>query len=98
MLTLPLNEIDKQEALRYMGCPGAPDASLLAVVSDCEEKLRRAVLPGVVYRVLPLCRENGVLSAGGMVLAGEDIARHLAECDRIILMAATFLADRKSVV
>ena len=35
MLTLPLNEIDKQEALRYMGCPGAPDASLLAVVSDC---------------------------------------------------------------
>lgn len=58
MLTLPLNEIDKQEALRYMGCPGAPDASLLAVVNDCEEKLRRAILPGVVYRVLPLCRET----------------------------------------
>ena len=98
MLTLPLNEIDKQEALRYMGCPGAPDASLLAVVSDCEEKLRRAVLPGVVYRVLPLCRENGVLSAGGMVLAGEDIARHLAECDRIILMAATLSGQADQLI
>lgn len=81
-----------------MGCPGAPDASLLAVVSDCEEKLRRAVLPGVVYRVLPLCRENGVLSAGGMVLAGEDIARHLAECDRIILMAATLSGQADQLI
>lgn len=69
-----------------------------AVVNDCEEKLRRAILPGVVYRVLPLCRENGVLSAGGMVLAGEDIARHLAECDRIILMAATLSGQADQLI
>ena len=98
MLTLPLNEIDKQEALRYMGCPGEPDAALLAVVSDCEEKLRRAVLPRVIYRVLPLSRENGALSAGGMVLSGEDIARHLAECDRIILMAATLSGQADQLI
>lgn len=98
MLTLPLNEIDKQEALRYMGCPGEPDAALLAVVSDCEEKLRRAVLPRVIYRVLPLSRENGVLSAGGMVLSGEDITRHLAECDRIILMAATLSGQADQLI
>lgn len=89
MLTLPLEAIDKQEALRYMGCPAEPDETLRTVVDTCEQQLRRTVQPRVVYRVLPLCREAGTLSAGGMQLTGEDIARHLAECDRMLLMAAT---------
>ena len=32
MLTLPLEAIDKQEALRYMGCPAEPDETLRTVV------------------------------------------------------------------
>lgn len=53
MLTLPLEEIDKQEALRYMGCPAEPDKALRTIVDTCEQQLRRTVQPRVVYRVLP---------------------------------------------
>ena len=90
MLTLPLEEIDKQEALRYMGCPAEPDKALRTIVDTCEQQLRRTVLP--------LCREAGTLSAGGMQLTGEDIARHLAECDRMILMAATLSGQADQLI
>ena len=98
MLTLPLEEIDKQEALRYMGCPAEPDKALRTIVDTCEQQLRRTVQPRVVYRVLPLCREAGTLSAGGMQLTGEDIARHLAECDRMLLMAATLSGQADQLI
>ena len=98
MLTLPLEAIDKQEALRYMGCPAEPDETLRTVVDTCEQQLRRTVQPRVVYRVLPLCREAGTLSAGGMQLTGEDIARHLAECDRMLLMAATLSGQADQLI
>ena len=98
MLTLPLEAIDKQEALRYMGCPAEPDEALQTVVDTCEQQLRRTVQPRVVYRVLPLCREAGTLSAGGMQLTGEDIARHLAECDRMLLMAATLSGQADQLI
>ena len=52
----------------------------------------------MVYRVLSLCREAGTLSAGGMQLTGEDIARHLAECDRMILMAATLSGQADQLI
>ena len=98
MLTLPLEAIDKQEALRYMGCPAEPDEALRTVVDTCEQQLRRTVQPRVVYRVLPLWREAGTLSAGGMQLTGEDIARHLAECDRMLLMAATLSGQADQLI
>ena len=98
MLTLPLEAIDKQEALRYMGCPAKPDEALRTVVDTCEQQLRRTVQPRVVYRVLPLWREAGTLSAGGMQLTGEDIARHLAECDRMLLMAATLSGQADQLI
>ena len=47
MLTLPLEEIDKQEALRYMGCPAEPDKALRTIVDTCEQQLRRTVQPRV---------------------------------------------------
>ena len=89
MLSIPLNPIDQREALRYMGCPEAPDDTLRAVMERCEAQLRKTVHPGVVFRVLPLCREDGTLSAGGLALTGEDIAKLLEGCDRVLLMAAT---------
>ena len=98
MLTLPLEAIDKQEALRYMGCPAEPDEALRTVVDTCEQQLRRTVQPRVVYRVLPLYREAGTLSAGGIQLTGEDIARHLAECDRMLLMAATLSGQADQLI
>ena len=42
MLTLPLEAIDKQEALRYMGCPAEPDETLRTVVDTCEQQLSKS--------------------------------------------------------
>ena len=45
MLTLPLEAIDKQEALRYMGCPAEPDEALRTVVDTCEQQLPELCFP-----------------------------------------------------
>ncbi len=89
MLSLPLEPIDRTEALRYMGWHGEPDKAIAALLHDCEQQLRAVVSPKMIYRVLPLTRENSGLSAGTLSLPGSDIARLLTDCDRILLMAAT---------
>ncbi|MFR6587323.1 MAG: hypothetical protein ACLUSL_05790 [Ruminococcus sp.] len=53
MLSISLNPIDQREALRYMGCPEAPDDTLRAVMERCEAQLRKTVHPGVVFRCCP---------------------------------------------
>lgn len=98
MLSLPLESIDRAEALRYMGWQSEPDAAFSALVDDCEQQLRKAVHPMMTYRLLPLERKENALSAGVLPLPGRDIARHLEGCDRILLMAATLSGQADQLI
>lgn len=98
MLSLPLESIDRAEALRYMGWQSEPDAAFSALVDDCEQLLRKAVHPMMTYRLLPLERKENALSAGEIPLPGRDIARHLEGCDRILLMAATLSGQADQLI
>lgn len=89
MLSLPLLPVCREEALRYMGWRGEPDEAFSRLIDDCEQQLRKAVQPRVIYRVLPLTAENGILTAGTLSLPGADITKHLEGCRQILLMAAT---------
>lgn len=88
---LTLKNINKSEALRYMGQHGKPSESLIKVVDECEKKLLETVRPNFVFRVFDLnFSENGVEVCGSsLVLKGNDVRNHLEGCKRAVLMCAT---------
>lgn len=94
---LSLGSINREEALRYMGFMGyTPDESLMSRIDALEQELIRTAVPRLVWRTEDIIRENGVLSAGGVVLRGKAIEEHLEGCDQAVFMAATLSigADR----
>ncbi len=74
--------IDRDNALRYMGCRGEVPDSLSAIISECERELCRVMTPRCIYSV------NNKSDLSG-VLAGNDVNEHLEGCDRVIVFAAT---------
>lgn len=78
---LPL-ELDRAQALRYMGCFTEPDEATAALLQKAETALRGAAQPRAVWlecalRDLPL--EN----------TGHDLGRHLRDCEKAVLLAVT---------
>lgn len=89
-----LESADFRQAFRYMGMHGEPDVNMLTLAEKCEKRLLAAILPRYVYRVCPITfTPEGVRCEGSMLLLrGKDIASHLAECRRVILLCATLSA------
>lgn len=87
--------IDRALALRYMGVRGEPDERLSALVDECEEELLKAARPRFVWRVFDIERSEGEISLSGcgFSLLGSDIARHLENCPKAAVIAATLSAD-----
>lgn len=98
MLSLNLQPVNREEALRYMGfSTQQPDECFLRRLDSCEKLLLQQVQPRFVYRAEALNRHaDGSLSAGGLTLSGTAIAEHLKDCTHVIFMAATLSvqADR----
>lgn len=87
-------EINREEALRYMGHKAEPDERLAAVMDECEAGLLACAKPRRVWRVFDVIRENGELSLSGcgFHLEGDDIARHISGCDKAAVLAVTLSA------
>ena len=88
-----LTGIDREEMLRYLRYGGG------AIPEDTEEALRRgeerllkAARPRAVWRVFPY-RPGEPLPGTGFVPEGEDLRTFLADCDEVILLAATLGAE-----
>lgn len=88
-------EINRAEALRYMGHHAEPDERLSAVMDECEAGLLACAAPRYVWRVFDVVRENGELSLSGcdFPLVGEDIAKHIDGCDKAAVLAVTLSAS-----
>ena len=87
---LTLENIDRAETLRYMGFHGSiPDKRFLERIDVMEKELIRTAVPRFVWKSEPLVSDGDVLSAGGVILAGNDIKAHLEECTHAVFMAAT---------
>ncbi len=71
----------RNEALRYLGYKGEPD-SQTALLLDRAEKELSAVNPAFCCRIVEK-------SECGMLLQGNDIRKHLSDCERVIIFAAT---------
>ena len=87
-----LQPIDRNEALRYLGCKdGTDNEQMLAMLDSCEKQLLKAASPKYLYAVYPISfTDDGVrISDSNIILKGNSAAAHLKNCDRIVLMCAT---------
>ncbi len=81
----------KNEALRYLGYKGAPDEQTMTLLSEAEKALKSTVKPSFCWRVLKKteCEQ---------ILIGNDISKHLENCERVIVFAATLGAEADRLI
>ena len=91
-MSITLTEINKSEAIRFMGYgKSKPDEVTLRNINECEKALLEAIKPEYVYRIFNISHaENSVKILGtSLELTGKDICRHLKDCDKAALLAVT---------
>ena len=79
---IELLSVDRKQAYRYMGLHSEPDEQMLKLAEDCEKKLLSAVKPRYCYKIFAKQNLN-------QILIGEDIQKHLENCNQVILFCAT---------
>jgi hypothetical protein len=86
----------REEALRYMGYRGqAMTPELEARLDEAVARCLKLIKPAAVWREFAIERTGAGLALVGtvLVLPGKSIARHLENCGRAVLMAATLGLD-----
>ena len=82
-----LGQLDKNEALRYMGHRGEDiDEQLDKLITKCEKEVLSCVKPRFVYKVCDISREEkGILVKDtNLFLTGNSIKKHLDGCDEAV--------------
>lgn len=82
-------KIDEAEVLRLMGCEGAEEASLLAIVREASAELLSVIEPAYTARNFKLLIEGESLSFGKMTLKSKALCDFLQGCEELVLFAAT---------
>lgn len=96
-----IEKINRAEALRYMGCASSNvDSNVLAIVEDCEKELLSSIKPKYVYKFFDIIHlDEGIeLCETNTVFTGRDIANHLRECNRAVLLCATLSVEADKVI
>ncbi len=84
--------IDRREVLRYLGYrKGQPLGGVLPLLEEAEQLFQQLSQPRFVTGTFDLQKTPAGISLVGttLVLPGVDIAAHLSQCQRGILLAAT---------
>lgn len=87
-----LDNINKSEAMRYMGLGSSiPDKPISDIIDKCETELLNSIRPLYTYGIFNLSfSDNGiVLENTPLVLTGNAIKKHLKGCSKVVLLAAT---------
>ncbi len=94
-MTSEITQINRAEALRYMGYTEEPDARISAVIDECEQELLNEARPQYVWRVFSIIRSGHelYLSDCDFMLEGKDIAEHLRGCDKAAVLCSTLSSD-----
>ena len=92
-----LTDIDPAEALRYLGCKGAPPEELLRDVQRCRARLLDYARPRLVWKRFTRL-PDGRLEGTDWTPEGADIAAHLLGCPQVVLLAATLGAETETLI
>lgn len=99
MTMLKLEQIDREQALRYMAYKGgAISETALAELEECEKKLLETVRPVFVYRVFRIKGLYPLELENGPVFEGNDISAHLEGCEYAAVFAVTIGADVDALI
>ncbi len=90
-----IESINIDEALRYMGYKDNIDIeNIRDIICSCEKKLLSSAEPRYCYKIADIERSDKItVKNTDLMLAGKSISSHLAECQKVILLAAT-LSDK----
>lgn len=83
-----LTQINKNEALLYMGCRGEITPELDAQTDECIKLILETAKPRLVYRIFEI-NPDGSLGSSGFTPAGNSISELLKDCKRAVLFACT---------
>lgn len=83
--------VNKQDIVRYLGYgKNQPDEVVMAQINECVTELLRISEGKTVNRVFPLKHlSESELMLGELIIHSEKLCKHLRNCDRAILFAAT---------
>ena len=92
---MKLDDINKEEAFRYLGYGTMlPDEQTMMIADDCEKRLLSVIDAKYIYRYFKINRADStekelVLDGTSFRLCGSSIVSHLEGCDGAVLFAAT---------
>lgn len=89
---IQLDNLNMQEALRYLGSGGqTPDDAFMALMKDCEKTVLAQARPRYVYRIFDIreCEEGVCAEGTDFILRGNSIKKHLKGCEKAAFFAAT---------
>lgn len=95
-----LESISKKEAARYMGVHGEPNKNVAELLDKAELLVRNSVYPKYVYRETTVEQFDGGVKLGAVasLLTGNDVKKHLAGCERAVILAATLSSEADKLI
>lgn len=94
----PLLKIDAKETRRYAGLMKAKDFSEEKIEAACQDA-RLLAAPRGIWQVYDYdCQTQEIQADPPCIIQGEKIGRHLAGCDKVILLSATVGEDIEETV
>lgn len=86
-----ITQLDRKEALRYLGYAGVKSAQGIEdMFEECENLILPVLAPKAVYAPFPLAKgENNLLDLGFATVNSRSLTLNLEGCGDIVLFAAT---------
>lgn len=95
--TYALPPVDRAEALRYAGCPGA-DGELEEILENSIELINEKLSPRVCWSTLPVTLTGKRCDFGAFSVDSADLAESLSGCTRAVVFAATVGVDADRLI
>lgn len=93
---IQLDNLNMQEALRYLGSGGqTPDDAFMALMKDCEKTVLAQARPRYVYRIFDISEcDEGVRAEGtDFILRGNSIKKHLKGCEKAAFLQQPYRTE-----
>jgi len=91
--------VNEREVLRFLGYRGASaDEKVNSIIDELIALFTANVIPKSVYAIWDCQIDSSTISIGGVTVKSKNLACHLANCRRVVLLAATLGTQADSLI
>jgi len=91
--------IDEKEVLRYLGYRGSTaDKDVSSHIAELTVLFTANVIPKSVYGIWDCQIDSTAVTFGGMTVKSKNLACHLSNCRRLVLLAATLGTEADTLI